>query len=326
MKLHDAARDYLAYLRHEQGATATTIRTYKSGLNSFLRWMQENGHPDPSTFDFNAATLRRYLYVHSEKGLRPRTLRGRFHPLRALAKFLIAHNALKTDPTKSVILPKKDPAIRLTVSEEEVHALLAACERLPDLNRVSLYRAVLSALIFAGLRRQELLDLCLTDFDPKESSLIVRHGKGNKERIVYLPDVAVEALLEWVAVRPASALDYLFLWDRSKRVSQDALAAIVEESKAIAGYRNAPNIKPHSLRHFYASHLLHNGADLESTRQLLGHADLRTTSIYIHADRQRVRDVARLAALTPTKPQEPGNVIRLPQHEAERPRLRRIAR
>ena len=129
MKLQDACADYLAYLRHEQGATAATIRTYQSGLNAFLRWLQENGRPDPTTFDFTTATLRRYLYFHSERGLRPRTLRGKFHPLMALAKFLMSHGGIQNDPTNGVILPKKDPAQRLLVSEEEVRALLDACEQ-----------------------------------------------------------------------------------------------------------------------------------------------------------------------------------------------------
>ncbi len=223
-------------------ATVTTFRTYQSGLNSFLRWLTENGHANASAFDFNVSTLRRYLYFHSERGLRPRTLRGRFHPIKALATFLVNNGAMQADPTKAITLPKKDLAQRLTVSTEEVCALLDACERVADLQRVAMYRVVLSVLIFGGLRRQECLDLCVADYDAGEGCLIVQHGKGNKRRTVYLCDQARQSLDEWVVLRPkGSSLDWLFLLDRSRRVGQDALANLLEEVKAIAGLWGATN-------------------------------------------------------------------------------------
>ncbi len=321
MKLTDAVTDYMQYLRHEQRGTAATCRTYQSGLNSFLEWMGANVKPDPTTFDFHTNAVRRYLYFHAERGLRPRTLRGRMHPIKALAAFLLRNEAIKTDPTATIAMPKKDPAVRLRVSEEDVKAILDACERLADLRRVALSRAVLSTLIFSGLRRQELLDLTVSDFQADESAVKVRHGKGNKERLVYIPEVAAHALSEWIALRPAdSRLDWLFMLDRNRRVGHDALAAILEEVKAIAGLRGAPNIKPHSLRHFYASHLVKNGADLEAVRRLLGHADLRTTALYVATDTKHLKHVAQLAALTDTTPQAPPTPT-----EESRTRLRVVA-
>ena len=315
MTLKDAAADYLQFLRHEQGATATTCRTYANGLRSFLRWLDENGHPNASTFDLSTPTLRRYQYDLSARNLRPRTLRGRFQPIKALCVFLLKHGAIKANPAAGLTLPKKDPAIRLTVSEEEVRALLDACERVHPLPRAALCRAILSTLVYSGLRRQELLDLRLPDYDAAEGCLIVRHGKGNKERTVYLPDAARHALDEWKAVRPKGTVDYLFTLDKCRRVGQMGLAAIVEEIKSVAGLRAAPNVKPHSLRHFYASHLLMAGGDLESIRELLGHSDLRTTAIYLHSNRQRIKDVSQLAALEPPKPKEQpkddGKIINL---------------
>jgi integrase/recombinase XerC len=190
---------------------------------------------------------------------------------------------------------------------------------------------VLAVFVFAGLRRQEALDLRLDDYDAQDGTLRVRHGKGDKERAVFLCETARHALDEWLVYRPKdSRLDWLFMMDRNRRVGQDAVRAIVEELAAGAGYREAPDIRPHSLRHFYASHLLHAGADLESIRQLLGHSDLRTTAIYLHSDQKRLRDVADLSDLSaPTeRKQEPDNIIRLPrpnERSADRPRLHRTA-
>ena len=335
MKLQDAVRDYLHYLKHEQRAAETTIIGYQSGLNALLRWMKENGHPDPTMFDFTTPTLRRYYYFHSERGLRPRSLQGKFHPIKAISAFLIKHGVLKSNPTDGITLPKKDPAQRLTISETEVRALLEGCERLAGVKRVSLCRAILSVLIFSGLRRQECLDLHIADYDQREGYLYVRHGKGDKARTVYLPDVARHALDDWLLQRPTDSEQlYLFMLDRHRRVGHEALRSIVEEVKSIAGLRGGPNIKPHSLRHFYATHLLKSGADLESIRRLLGHSDLRTTSIYLHADEGRLKEVAQLSALQPQalpapKPSaqtvkvESANTIRQPIHGVDRPRLRR---
>jgi len=333
MHLKDAAHNYMTFLRHEQRATATTVKTYQSGLNSFIRWMEENVKPDPTLFDFSTPVLRRYLYFHSEQGLRPRTLRGRFHPIKGLAAFLVKNQALKADPSAAIQMPKKDPAQRLTVSEAEVCALFAAVERLASARKVALCRAILSVLCMSGLRRQELLDLHMSDYDTQEGGLHVRHGKGDKARLVYMPEVACQAIDEWLRLRPANTLPFLFVIDTRRRVGQEALRALVEEIKAVAGLRGAPNIKPHSLRHFYASHLVRSGADLESVRVLLGHADMRTTQIYVHADRDRLKAVAELAADSATSkaPHPPEatplrGLGRTDDRDRERPRLRRIAR
>ncbi len=241
MQLSDYCADYVAYLRHEQRAAKTTLTCYQCGLNGFLRWMQANGYDKPSLFDFNANTLRRYLHFLSGQGLRPRTLRGRFHPLRGLGSFLVAHGTLKANPAATIVLPRKDPAIRLTVSEEEVRRLLEACQRIHPPQRAALCHAMLATLIFAGTRRQETLDLKVGDIDTEEGFLLVRHGKGDKPRKIYLPDEAVAAIKEWLCLRPSSALPWLFLLDKGRRVGQDGLANIVEEVKAVAGLAGVPN-------------------------------------------------------------------------------------
>ena len=170
MKLSDAVTDFLRFLQHEQGASKQTCICYKSYLTSLLEWYQENGYPDPALSDLNTASLRRYLYHCAERGLRPRTLRGRFHPIKALAVFLVNNGAIKENPTTALTLPKLDAAERLTVSDAEVSALLEACERQRNAFRIALCRAVLSVLVFSGLRRQECLDLRVSDFHAESQS------------------------------------------------------------------------------------------------------------------------------------------------------------
>src|SRR5262249_3193616 len=197
----DAAADYAAYLRHEQGATPATVRCYRNGLSAFLRWMEANGHPEPDLTDFTSIVLRKYLYDLSGRGLRPRTLRGRFGPLKGLGEHLIRVGVLAESPCKSIILPKLDAAERTTVTDAEVSALLDACTRLRNRKRCILASAVMGVLCMAGLRRQECLDLRVNDFDSTEKTLLVRHGKGDKSRRLYIPDQLADALSEWMEYR-----------------------------------------------------------------------------------------------------------------------------
>lgn len=327
MRLHDAVSDYLLHIRHEQGVSRTTFFTYQQWLHRLLKWYAENGYPEPTKRDFNTATLRRYLYHLSGKGLRPRTIRGAFHPIRGLSVFLVEHGALEENPAASIGLPKKDAARRLTVSREEVLRLFDACERQPKPRQIALSRALLSVLVFGGLRRQELCDLHTTDFSPEDGSLLVRSGKGSKSRKVFLPADGIAALNEWLAQRGECRELFLFMLDVRRRVHHGGIASILETLKAIAGLTGNDAIKPHSLRHFAATNLLQNGADIRAVQQFLGHSLLTTTAAYVHCDEERLRSIAHLAALIPKKEPE-TNVLRLPdRREArDRGRLRRTAR
>lgn len=321
--LTDIFFDYLKFLVHEQRATKKTVRTYQAGLHQFHAWVVSNMDPVPTLSHLTLPVFRAYLYAESARGLRPRTLLGKFYPLDSLVEFLIRNKAMTGNPINDLRLPKKDPAVRLTVSRQEVLALFDASKKIHNDKRGILCQGVLSVLVYAGLRRQELLDLTLTDYDGK--ALLVRHGKGNKERRVPLPQVAVLNLNEWLKVRKSSS-PYLFVTDSCRRVGHEALHNIMEELKAIAGFRDAENIKPHSLRHFYATHLLRNGADTDSIRMLLGHSELRTTEIYLHTDEARLAAVAELAAFQEKdKPKEqPEEAIQ--RNPVDRSRRKRIAR
>ena len=201
MNLYGYIEDYLSALRHEQGASKTTHKQYQAQLRHCHRWMTENGYPEPDLSDLTLPVLRRFLYFLSGKGLRPRTIRSYFCPLHSLGEFLIVNGALMDNPAKTLTLPKKDAAQRLTVSDDEVRELLLACQRQRNARRTALCHAVMSVLIFGGLRRAELCNLHLEDANLKEKSLLVRSGKGSKSRKVYIPDEAVIAIREWMALR-----------------------------------------------------------------------------------------------------------------------------
>jgi site-specific recombinase XerD len=334
MKLSDAVTDYVRHIKHERNLATTTCTHYASGLKGFLRWLAANGYgEDPTLFDvLTVSVLRRYQYEKSRTGRRPRSIYTIFHPLRGLCEFLVQNGLLDANPTHDLTLPKKDAAIRLTVTDEEVRALLDACERLSTSRLIALSRALLSVLIYGGLRREEACSLHISDVNLSEKSLFVRSGKGSKSRRVYVCSDAVHALREWLAIREKDCQeDWLFMYDRARRVHHITIANMIETLKATAGLRDNPAIKPHSLRHWCATNLLRNGANLRDLQQFLGHSDLTTTARYLHSSEEQLRDIAELTALrTPSQPltkQKAGNdgiILRLPKQDTDRPRLRRV--
>lgn len=302
MLLREAIEDYLLYLQHEQSASKATIRTYRPSLRRFLEWVQANGHPIPTIQDITTPLARRYLYSLSEQGLRPRSRLRYWLPLRSLFRMLVEHGALKENPLASIALPKKDPAQRLLVTDEELGRVLEAAGRQRCAWRAARDQAVLAVLIFTGVRRGELINLRVGDVRLVEKLLQVTNGKGGKARAIPLCSEAVIFLAKWLEVRPQVQHDYLFVTDEVRRLAENGLHALLENAKTIAGLAGADNVKPHSIRHAAATRLMQNGADLRSVMAWLGHSNLQTTAIYLHTDEARLQSIAHLASLGQNEP------------------------
>ncbi len=328
--LRTIADDYLAFIEHEQGFAQSTGYGYRSWVNHFLKWLDANGSPDATLDAFTTPVLRRYLYYLSgERKQRPRTIRGAFFPLQGLGKFCLENGLLTTDPNTPIQMPKKDAALRQTTTNEEVLALLEGCERQRLPERVTLARAVFHLLLYAGLRRSELLDLHPEDIHSEDASVLVRSGKGSKSRTVYVPKVCLDAVAEWIRIRHKdTAHPYLFSVDKSRRLHHRALDTLFRDVKTAAGLGNAEHLTPHVLRHWRATDLLASGADLKSIQSFLGHTTLQITSIYLHTDERRCKAIANLTSLPTPEPkteEQPDNVIHLPTRKEET-RSRRIDR
>lgn len=140
MTLKDTLNDYLLYLQHEQGAALNTRQSYAAGLREFLRWtMAEGGFTtEPTIQDFHVALLRRYLYHLGGRGLRPRTIRGKFHAISSFGEYLVHQTALTENPAKALTMPKKDASKRIVTTDQEVAALIEACDRLAPMRRAGL--------------------------------------------------------------------------------------------------------------------------------------------------------------------------------------------
>lgn len=301
MTLSHAIEAYIAHIKFQRGLSRNTVAGYQAWLHNFEAWLKEHGYPEPSISDFTTPVLMRFCQSMCERQRRPRTVRSAFSPLQSLGTFLVEQGVLPENPVSKVKLPKKDAAVRQLVTDQEVARLLDACERQRSTKEIVLSRALLSVLIYGGLRRQELLDLYLSDVNLDDGSILIRCGKGSKSRKVFVYRDCIAALQEWIAIRPENMDGYLWSYNQARRISENKLKTTMETLKAIAGLRES-RFTPHALRHNCASRLMANGANLGAISNFLGHSNLSTTQIYLHVNEEQLRGIADLGALSAQAP------------------------
>ncbi len=256
MLLSELLTDFLGYCKVERGMTKATLTTYGANLRHFLRYVAEQGEPAPTEKDFATPLLRRYQYSVSATGVRPRTVRSKINALRSWGTFLTQNGVIPENYALALKQPKKDAPWQDNVSDEECVALLAACDRIGNVRRSRMAKAVFSVLIYGALRRQELLDLRLDDIYFEMKGIMVRQGKGQKARNLYPHNDCMVALRAWLSVRGEAQENWLWPFDSKRPLGQIGLKTLFDEVKSIAGLRDHGNIHPHALRRSCATRLL----------------------------------------------------------------------
>ena len=293
---------FLDMLAAERGAQSNTLSAYRRDLDDFSSHLAGARRTVA-----NASTdqLRRYLGELARRGLSAATVARRLSAIRQLYRFLYAEGQRADDPAAVLEGPKRTRPLPKTLSIAEVDRLLraaAACEPdapLPRRLRAARLACLLETLYATGLRVSELVALPLSAAR-RDVRVIVVRGKGNKERLVPLNDAAKRSMQAYLALlaeaerEPRSAPSkWLFpSFGESGHLTRQHLARELKALAAAAGLR-ADRISPHVLRHAFASHLLHNGADLRVVQTLLGHADISTTQIYTHVLEERLKSLVR---------------------------------
>jgi integrase/recombinase XerD len=288
--LDRAIDDYLAYLRVERGLSPATIRAYRGDLGDFAA-ARGSGREWASGPD----AAQRYLAARTRRGkprdvgLAPTSLRRRAASIRGFYRFAFGEGLIDVDVAAHIDLPRQPRLLPETLTIAEVEALLEAS---PDLRA----RALVELLYAAGLRVSEALGLDREDLST-DGGFVRVIGKGDKERLVPVGDIALDWLARWMTEeRPALlALHHvtperggpLFLGDRGRRLARQQAFAAVRSAARRAGLPDS--ISPHTLRHSFATHLLEGGADLRIVQELLGHASISTTQLYTHLTGERVR-------------------------------------
>ena len=291
--LTDAISAYLDHLRVERGLARLTLTAYATDLRLFA-----GGAPGIRRWATSADPARDYLagLTRPPRPLRPSSLRRKAAAIRAFYRFAFAEELIERDIGGLLDLPR--PARRLpdTLDVPQVEALLAA----PAVNapRGLRDRALLELLYAAGLRISEALKLDRQDLS-LDGGFVRVIGKGDKERMVPVGDLALDALARYVAeVRPIwiggddaglARGGPLFVSTRGRRLGRMAAWRVVQDA-AVSAHLTG-HVTPHTLRHSFATHLLEGGADLRVVQELLGHASITTTQLYTHLTGERIRQV-----------------------------------
>lgn len=274
---------FLEMLAAERGAARNTLLAYQADLEDFGAFAASRGAPMAAC---DAAILQAYMAGLQRAGLAARTAARRLSVLRQFFQFLLREGVRLDNPTTLLDAPRLPTTLPKYLTEQEVDALLRACERLAG-RRGALARAALEILYATGLRVSELLSLPRHALAGDGSVLLIR-GKGGKERIVPLSDRAKSAAAVLAAEQEKEGR-YLFPGrDGRRALTRQAFFLLLKRVALEAGI-DPSRISPHVLRHSFASHLLAHGADLRSLQLLLGHADIATTQIYTHMLAERLQ-------------------------------------
>lgn len=282
----DDFRDYLAL---ESGHSSHTVDAYLRDLRRFGEFARARGVRGPARV--GRALLRDFVYLLKDLGLSPASIRRSVSAIRTYYGFLLGEGKVQQDPSDRMETPRRGRVLPDTLSVREVEALLAA----PHLDEPLAWRdrALLELGYGAGLRVSELCALGQTDLLLAEN-LVRVFGKGGKERLVPIGRTVIGAVSVYLhSVRPT--LDHghskgrVLLNARGEPLSRVGAWGIVKRATERAGIEK--RVTPHTLRHSFATHLLEGGADLRAVQEMLGHADLSTTQIYTHVDREYLRSI-----------------------------------
>jgi Site-specific recombinase XerD len=261
-----------------------TIRAYSTDLDEFAGFM--NYKSLLTVKDFNLSNIRTYLVWESNKGLSRQAMLRKISSLRSFAKFLANRGVIEASPFKLFNAPRREKLLPKFLTQTEATNLMQA----PSTSRFALRnQAILELMYSSGLRRSETVGLNIGDINFSQGTVRV-FGKGAKERIVPVTDIALSCISDYLATRTNT--DYkepLFLGSKGTRLSGEGLAQIVKQSALKANL--AHKITPHSLRHSFATHLLNNGCDLKSLQEMLGHKSLSATQVYTHVSLEHLKQV-----------------------------------
>jgi len=277
---------FARHLQFERRLSELTCKSYRRDLESFRRWCAEAGIE--RWRDVDSEHVRNFSASCYRKGLSPRSIQRQLSALRTFFRYMSRAKQLKNHPVQAVRPPKSGKRLPGNLDADRMARLLD----LPgDDPIVARDRAILELLYSSGLRLAELTGLNLGDIDIADATVRVT-GKGNKERILPVGRLALDALRSWFKVR-ASLADpseqAVFVSSRGRRISGRSVQARVDHWAKRQGIDM--RVYPHLLRHSFATHLLESSHDLRGVQELLGHANISTTQVYTHLDFQHLAQI-----------------------------------
>jgi len=281
--LKELIEEFLRYLLIDKGYSNNTIESYKRDLLTFLEYNKNKNINNISSND-----LKQYIKYLNNKNLNDKTISRHISCLKSFYKFLVIENKIKDNISEVLFIPKTKKSLPNTLTEEDIFKILDI--KLTD-NYSYRNKAMIELMYATGLRVSELINLKLQDIDLINEVVRV-FGKGSKERIIPIGEMAVISLKEYISKYRSLMLkkynnDYLFLNNHGNNMTRQGFFKII---KGIAKEKGINmEISPHTIRHSFASHLLKYGADLRTIQELLGHSDISTTQVYTHITNEELK-------------------------------------
>ena len=281
--------DFIDYLSVERGLAQNTLLAYRRDLNKYLDYLDHHGVGGISYINRNH--ISNFMYDQKRQELSTNSICRALAAIKTFHKFLVRERLSKDDPTSLVDTPKLWKKVPDVLTTEEIEDIIEAAKgrRWQSIRD----KAILELFYASGMRVSELVNLKLDSIN-LEIGYVRCIGKGRKERIIPIGKRAQEALVRYCAeTRKKLVKDefntVLFLSRLGKKISRQSIWKIIKIYAKKANIKKV--IKPHTLRHSFATHLLEHGADLRSVQEMLGHADISTTQIYTHVDKERLKSI-----------------------------------
>ncbi|HBO55570.1 site-specific tyrosine recombinase XerD [Leuconostoc mesenteroides] len=287
-EIDNAIVDYLHYIRIERGLSENTIKSYHQDLVQFGEYLNS----EKLVLDqVDHIVILSWLNQLRDLGKSNSSVIRMVTTLRNFFGYLVRETFVAHNPMNDVRPPKKAEHLPAVLSIEEIDRLLQA--PIEDTPLGLRNRTLLEVMYATGLRVSELVNLKMSDLH-LQLGLIQTLGKGDKERIIPIGEIAIDWLTRYfnesrIVLLKDKESPYVFLNDRGNQISRQGIWKIIKKLVTTAGITK--DVSPHTLRHSFATHILENGADLRIVQELLGHADISTTQIYTHISKKRLREV-----------------------------------
>jgi len=282
-------KDYEYYLKQEKGRSQNTVSAYLRDLNQYKEFL-ERYHHITNVKDIEKRHIEGYLKSLS-KHMTAKSVARKLTAIKSFHHFLLIEKEVDSDISLHFATPKTAKTLPKVLSVDEVVRILEQVDKTDALGLRN--KALLELVYGSGLRVSELLQIKIEDIHLNQSYILV-HGKGQKERIVPISDMAVIAIRKYMIDGREQLLKdetspYLFLNNQGHTLSRQGFFKLLKKLASDAGVET--DCSPHTLRHSFATHLLENGMDLRTLQTLLGHEDISTTQIYTHISQKRIKEV-----------------------------------